>query len=286
MKRILFSVALGLGTLATFASCQRMAQQLQAWAADASDTDEATYTHVDEGKSQQGGTRNVGRLPRFVEVSVSNGITLKYVPNGQPSITVKTSRIDPASVVFHVHDGELTITYPDHKTIRNEQTVVTITGHSIREFELSNGGRIDIATALNVRGKLSFQVNNGGTISVPGLKAGDVDVEVNNGGMVTIANANASKLDADVNNGGDIKVNNAQLGKADVEISNGGTVTLVGTATNGELQVNNGGSLKAENLRCKRASIEVNNGGTLHYNAQQVVKHEVVGGGTARNYFK
>ena len=288
MKRIIFSLALGLFATATFASCHRMMHTPQPAGNQTSATASAEPSYAastSTSNAQGGGTRSVGRLPRFDGVTVSNGITLRYVPGGKPSIVVTTSRIDPSEVVVIVNDDDLTINYADHTAAHNEKAVVTITGYSIKDFELENGGVIDIAAPLRITGKLSLEVNNGGTIKLPGVKASELDVDVNNGGLVQLSNVNVSNLEMDVNNGGDIKVNGVRSGYADLEVSNGGNIDIVGSASTGKFEINNGGKIQADRLSTKRASIELNNGGTLHYNSQRVIKHEVFGG-SARNHFK
>lgn len=263
MKRMIFTLTLGLLTAVTFASCRRMAYHLQSIDLKSSSTSSA----------QRGGTRTVGRLPHFDGVTVSNGITLKYVAEGTPSITVTTSNISPSDVMVRVDDDELKINYSNAIQVANEKTVVTITGYAIKDFELDNGGMIDIAQPLNVGGKLSFELNNGGTIKLVSAKASELDVEV-------------AKLEMDVNNGGNINVNGATVSESDAEVSNGGDIALVGTANVSKYQINNGGKIQAERLKSKRAAVEIYNGGTLHFNAQSVFKQAVMNGGQAQNHFK
>ncbi|WP_083233908.1 GIN domain-containing protein [Ihuprevotella massiliensis] len=276
MKRMIFTLTLGLLTAVTFASCRRMAYHLQSIDLKSSSTSSA----------QRGGTRTVGRLPHFDGVTVSNGITLKYVAEGTPSITVTTSNISPSDVMVHVDDDELKINYSSAIQVANEKTVVTITGYAIKDFELDNGGMIDIAQPLNVGGKLSFELNNGGTIKLVSAKASELDVEVNNGGTFQIGNVEVAKLEMDVNNGGNINVNGATVSESDAEVSNGGDIALVGTANVSKYQINNGGKIQAERLKSKRAAVEIYNGGTLHFNAQSVFKQAVMNGGQAQNHFK
>ena len=236
--------------------------------------------------SQGGKTITLGNLGHFDGVKVADGITLKYVAEGTPSITVTTSSIAPSEVMVRVDDDELKINYSNAIQVANEKTVVTITGYAIKDFELDNGGMIDIAQPLNVGGKLSFELNNGGTIKLVSAKASDLDVEVNNGGIFQIGNVEVAKLEMDVKNGGNINVNGATVSESDAEVSNGGDITLVGTANVSKYQINNGGKIQAESLKSKRAAVEVYNGGTLHFNAQSVFKQAVMNGGQAQNHFR
>ena len=236
--------------------------------------------------SQGGNTITLGNLGHFDGVKVADGITLKYVAEGTPSITVTTSSISPSDVMVRVDDDELKINYSSAIQVVNEKTVVTITGYAIKDFELDNGGMIDIAQPLNVGGKLSFELNNGGTIKLMSAKASELDVEVNNGGIFQIGNVEVTKMEMDVKNGGNINVNGATVSESDAEVSNGGDITLAGTANVSKYQINNGGKIQAESLKSKRAAVEVYNGGTLHFNAQSVFKQAVMNGGQAQNHFK
>ena len=225
-------------------------------------------------------------MGHFDGVKVADGITLKYVAEGTPSITVTTSSISPSDVMVRVDDDELKINYSSAIQVANEKTVVTITGYAIKDFELDNGGMIDIAQPLNVGGKLSFELNNGGIMKLVSAKASELDVEVNNGGIFQIGNVEVAKLEMDVKNGGNINVNGATVSESDAEVSNGGDITLAGTANVSKYQINNGGKIQAESLKSKRAAVEVYNGGTLHFNAQSVFKQAVMNGGQAQNHFK
>ena len=236
--------------------------------------------------SQGGNTITLGNLGHFDGVKVADGITLKYVAEGTPNITVTTSNISPSDVMVRVDDDELKINYSNAIQVANEKTVVTITGYAIKDFELDNGGMIDIARPLNVGGKLSFELNNGGIIKLVSAKASELDVEVNNGGIFQMGNVEAAKLEMDVKNGGNINVNSATVSESDAEVSNGGDITLAGTANVSKYQINNGGKIQAESLKSKRAAVEVYNGGTLHFNAQSVFKQAVMNGGQAQNHFR
>ena len=216
--------------------------------------------------SQGGKTITLGNLGHFDGVKVADGITLKYVAEGTPSITVTTSNISPSDVMVRVDEDELKINYSNAIQVANEKTVVTITGYAIKDFELDNGGMIDIAQPLSVGGKLSFELNNGGIMKLVSAKASELDVEVNDGGIFQIGNVEAAKLEMNVKNGGNINVNGATVSESDAEVSNGGDITLAGTA----------------NVR----KYQINNGGTLHFNAQSVFKQAVMNGGQAQNHFK
>ena len=237
--------------------------------------------------SQGGNTITLGNLGHFDGVKVADGITLKYVAEGTPSITVTTSNISPSDVMVHVDDDELKINYSS--AIPRWQTRkpwVTITGYAIKDFELDNGGMIDIAQPLNVGGKLSFELNNGGIMKLVSAKASELDVEVNNGGIFQIGNVEAAKLEMDVKNGGNINVNGATVSESDVEVSNGGDIALVGTANVSKYQINNGGKIQAESLKSKRRSVESTMAVRSTSTHKSVFKQAVMNGGQAQNHFK
>lgn len=282
MNRIIFSIALGFVATASFASCHRLRHTPQ--------PNENTFSAVTENEAPApnaaaGHTRTIGRIPRFEGVNVYNGITLRYVANGKPGIVVTTSRIAPSEVSVNVIDDDLVINYANQSSVQNEKTVITITGYSIKDFEAYNGGTIEVVNPLRAAGKLSFEVNNGGLIKLPGVKASELDFDVKNGGLIQANNINVSNIDLNVNTGGEIKVNGAKVGYAEVEVDNGGSISITGNASTGKFEINNGGKIRAEGLNTKRASVEVNNGGMLHYNTRQLMKHEVFGG-QATNHFK
>ena len=276
MKRKILLVAVAMLSTLLCTSCDFLSRKSQA----------GNIITSTSSTSQGGNTITLDNLGHFDGVKVADGITLKYVAEGTPNITVTTSNISPSDVMVRVDDDELKINYSNAIQVANEKTVVTITGYAIKDFELDNGGMIDIAQPLNVGGKLSFELNNGGTIKLVSAKASELDVEVNNGGTFQIGNVEVAKLEMDVNNGGNINVNGATVSESDAEVSNGGDIALVGTANVSKYQINNGGKIQAERLKSKRAAVEIYNGGTLHFNAQSVFKQAVMNGGQAQNHFK
>ena len=276
MKRKVLLVAVAMLSTLLCTSCDFLSRKSQA----------GNIITSTSSTSQGGNTIALSNLGHFDGVKVADGITLKYVAEGTPSITVTTSSISPSDVMVRVDDDELKINYSNAIQVANEKTVVTITGYAIKDFELDNGGMIDIDQPLNVGGKLSFELNNGGAIKLVSAKASELDVEVNNGGIFQIGNVEAAKLEMDVKNGGNINVNGATVSESDAEVSNGGDITLAGTANVSKYQINNGGKIQAESLKSKRAAVEVYNGGTLHFNAQSVFKQAVMNGGQAQNHFK
>ena len=276
MKRKVLLVAVAMLSTLLCISCDFLSRKSQA----------GNIVTSTSSTSQGGNTITLGNLGHFDGVKVADGITLKYVAEGTPSITVTTSSIAPSEVMVRVDDDELKISYSNAIQVKNEKTVVTITGYAIKDFELDNGGMIDIVQPLNVGGKLSFELNNGGIIKLVSAKASELDVEVNNGGIFQIGNVEVAKLEMDVKNGGNINVNGATLSESDAEVSNGGDITLAGTANVSKYQINNGGKIQAERLKSKRAAVEIYNGGTLHFNAQSVFKQAVMNGGQAQNHFK
>ena len=276
MKRKVLLVAVAMLSTLLCISCDFLSRKSQA----------GNIVTSTSSTSQGGNTITLGNLGHFDGVKVADGITLKYVAEGTPSITVTTSSISPSDVMVRVDDDELKINYSSAIQVANEKTVVTITGYAIKAFELDNGGMIDIAQPLNVGSKLSFELNNGGIMKLVSAKASELDVEVNNGGIFQIGNVEAAKLEMNVKNGGNINVNGATVSESDAEVSNGGDITLAGTANVSKYQINNGGKIQAERLKSKRAAVEVYNGGTLHFNAQSVFKQAVMNGGQAQNHFK
>ena len=112
MKRKVLLVAVAMLSTLLCTSCDFLSRKSQ----------EGNIITSTSSTSQGGNTITLGNLGHFDGVKVADGITLKYVAEGTPSITVTTSSIAPSDVMVRVDDDELKINYSNAIQVANEKT--------------------------------------------------------------------------------------------------------------------------------------------------------------------
>jgi len=161
-----------------------------------------------------------------VKINGSTDVHVTYGDNYE--LAVKGYGNLVAALSTDVRNNVLTVEFPNHYNIRNDNTEIFLTIPHLPNIDINGSSNVDASGNFPDQPDLFFHVNGSAKINAGFIKVENVDVNINGSGNLNIINVMAQKAKISISGSGKVKATVSENLKA--SISGSGEILYKGDA--------------------------------------------------------
>ena len=220
-------------------------------------------------------TRSVN-LTNFSAIDASHGIQVTYTPGKLSPASVTAPDYVYDYLKISVSKGTLKLgidnKFFEHHNAFAGKVTISVSAPEVNDFEASSGSSINVAGALRVSGKCSFDISSGASVNCAHqLTAQKIDIEVSSGASMKAAKFDCHELEVDLSSGASATLAGIAADEVDAEASSGSSMKLEGKTKLFKADTSSGASIHAGNLSAVKGNLEASSGSSIEHNTSDAV---------------